>query len=83
MSKPGEVRVEEKLYQSRYLAYGGRSHIRVVSRGKPSANLMAMTTLCPAGRCTLTEAGQVEIPPDDAFERGARRVICEPSGEVE
>ena len=57
MSKRDEVRVEEKLYQNRYVVDGGRSHIRVVSRGKPSANLLAMTTLCPAGCYTLTEAG--------------------------
>ncbi|HYA72626.1 MAG TPA: hypothetical protein VEF36_05675 [Roseiarcus sp.] len=36
-----------------------------------------------AGRYTLAEAGQVEVAPDGGFERGARRVMGEPSGEVE
>jgi ferredoxin like protein len=83
MTKPDEARVEEKLYQNRYVVDGGRSHIRVVAHDKPSANLLAMTTLCPAGCYTLTEVGQVEVAPDGCFECGTCRVMCEPGGEVE
>ena len=58
------------------------SLVQCVTNGQ-RANLMAMTTLCPAGCYTLTEAGQVEVAPDGCFECGTCRVMCEPSGEVE
>ena len=37
------VRVEEKLYQNRYVVDAGRGHINVAAHEKPSANLLAMT----------------------------------------
>ena len=57
MSKPEEARVEEKLYQNRYVVDGGRSHIRVVARDKPSANLLAMTNSVP-GRLLHVDRGR-------------------------
>ncbi|MBA4790358.1 MAG: ferredoxin family protein [Pseudomonadota bacterium] len=76
-------RVEEKLFQNRYLVDAGRPHIRVAPHTKPSANLVAMTRLCPAGCYALTDSGQVEVVPDGCFECGTCRVLCEPSGEIE
>ena len=83
MSKLEETRVEEKLYQNRYVVDSGRAHIRVISREKPSANLMALTKVCPAGCYSLNEAGMVECAPDGCFECGTCRLLCEASGEVE
>ncbi|MEW6256956.1 MAG: ferredoxin family protein [Pseudomonadota bacterium] len=80
MSTP---RVEEKLFQNRYLVDTGRPHIRVAPHAAPSANLLAMTRLCPAGCYGLNDAGQVEVVPDGCFECGTCRVLCEPSGEIE
>ncbi|WP_127088155.1 ferredoxin family protein [Aquabacter cavernae] len=80
MSTP---RVEEKLFQNRYLVDAGRPHIRVAAHTAPSANLLAMTRLCPAGCYGLNDAGQVEVVPDGCFECGTCRVLCEPSGEIE
>lgn len=80
MSTP---RVEEKLFQNRYLVDAGRPHIRVAPHTSPSANLIAMTRLCPAGCYGLNDAGQVEVVPDGCFECGTCRVLCEPSGEIE
>ncbi|TIP22494.1 MAG: ferredoxin family protein, partial [Mesorhizobium sp.] len=43
-----KVRVEDKLYQNRYLVDSGRPHIIVRPHEKPSANLLALTYVCPA-----------------------------------
>jgi ferredoxin like protein len=83
MSAMSNVRVEEKLYQNRYVVDAGRGHIKIAPHDKPSANLMAMITLCPAGCYSLNEAGKMEIATDGCFECGTCRVLCEPSGEVE
>lgn len=82
MEKQIEARVEEKLYQNRYVVDGGRSHIAINAHEKPSANLVAMTRLCPAGCYSMTEAGKVEVVPDGCFECGTCRVLCEPSGDI-
>ena len=77
------VRVEEKLFQNRYLVDSGRAHIKVSPHERPSTNLVALTKICPAGCYTLSESGQVEIVPDGCFECGTCRVLCEASGEIE
>ena len=82
MSISTEIRVEEKLYQNRYVIDSGRAHIRVIAEGAPSANLLAMIKLCPAGCYTLNESGRVEVAPDGCFECGTCRVLCEPAGEL-
>ncbi|MGO9741301.1 MAG: ferredoxin family protein [Roseiarcus sp.] len=83
MSHQASIRVEEKLYQNRYVVDGGRSHIRILKGENPSANLLAMTKLCPAGCYTLNEAGGVDLASDGCFECGTCRVLCEASGELE
>jgi ferredoxin like protein len=83
MSEAVKTRVEEKLFQNRYVVDAGRSHILVAPHDKPSGNLLAMITLCPAGCYTINETGQVEIAPDGCFECGTCRVLCEPGGELQ
>ncbi len=83
MSAMMNVRVEEKLYQNRYVVDAGRGHIKIAPHEKPSANLLAMINLCPAGCYSLNEHGRVEIATDGCFECGTCRVLCEPSGELE
>jgi len=82
MSDVLTVRVEDKLYQNRYVVDAGRSHITVAPHEKPSQNLVAMIKLCPAGCYSLNETGQVEIASDGCFECGTCRVLCEPAGEL-
>ncbi|ACL58896.1 ferredoxin family protein [Methylobacterium nodulans] len=77
------ARVEEKLYQNRYLVDVRRPHIRIMPHAEPSPNLLAMTRLCPAGCYSLTDRGQIEVVPDGCFECATCRVLCEPSGEIE
>ena len=83
MAIASEVRVEEKLFQNRYLVDSGRAHIKVLPHTQPSETLVALTKVCPAGCYTLNEKGQVEIVPDGCFECGTCRVLCEASGEIE
>ncbi len=77
------VRVEDKLFQNRYLVDAGRPHIKVRPHETPSANLLALTRVCPAKCYEETDTGQVEISADGCMECGTCRVLCEASGEIE
>lgn len=77
------VRVEEKLFQNRYLVDAGRPHIRVREHETPSDALIALTKVCPAGCYALNDSGQVEITPDGCMECGTCRVIAGMSGDIE
>ncbi|MCO5966338.1 ferredoxin family protein [Sinorhizobium meliloti] len=76
-------RIEDKLYQNRYLVDTGRPHIKVRPHQSPSPNLLALTRVCPANCYELNESGQVEITPDGCMECGTCRVLCEASGYIE
>ncbi|MCC3246358.1 ferredoxin family protein [Methylocystis sp. WRRC1] len=76
------ARVEEKLFQNRYLVDAGKPHISIRPHDKPSANLLAMTRICPAGCYSETSNGQVEITPDGCLECGTCRVLCESAGDI-
>ncbi|ADV14861.1 ferredoxin-like protein [Mesorhizobium australicum WSM2073] len=77
------LRVEDKLYQNRYLVDSGRPHIKVRPHEQPSANLVALTLVCPAKCYESNDKGQVEITADGCMECGTCRVLCEASGEIE
>ncbi|MCJ1960839.1 ferredoxin family protein [Novosphingobium mangrovi (ex Hu et al. 2023)] len=76
-------KVEEKLFQNRYLVDAGKPHIRVREHETPSASLLAMTRLCPAGCYAVTESGQVEVAADGCLECGTCRIVTRKTGEVE
>ncbi|GLR45942.1 ferredoxin family protein [Mesorhizobium amorphae] len=78
-----KLRVEEMLYQNRYLVDSGRPHIKVRPHERPSANLLGLTRVCPAQCYELNDKGQVEITADGCMECGTCRVLCEASGEIE
>ncbi|AMX98860.1 ferredoxin family protein [Mesorhizobium ciceri] len=77
-----KLRVEDKLYQNRYLVDPGRPHIKVRPHEQPSASLLALTHVCPAKCYELNDKGQVEITADGCMECGTCRVLCEASGEI-
>ncbi len=77
------VKVEEKLYQNRYLVDAGRPHIRIRQHDVPSKGLLAMTHLCPAGCYSLADSGQVEISADGCVECGTCRIVTAATGEIE
>lgn len=76
-------RVEDKLYQNRYLVDAGRAHIKVRPHKVPSPALVALLTACPARCYELNDKGQVEISVDGCVECGTCRIIGEPSGDIE
>lgn len=77
------AKVEEKLYQNRYLVDAGRPHIRVKPHKVPSPGLLAMIRLCPAGCYARTESGQVEVTADGCLECGTCRIVTRETGEIE
>ena len=83
MTVATETRVEDKLYQNRYLVDAGRPHIRVLPHDKPSPKLLSLTKVCPAKCYEENDKGQVEITPDGCMECGTCRVLCEAAGEIE
>ncbi len=76
-------KVEEKLFQNRYLVDAGKPHIKVRPHEVPSASLMSMTRLCPAGCYAVTESGQVEVAADGCLECGTCRIVTKATGEIE
>ncbi|MBP2149262.1 ferredoxin family protein [Xanthobacter autotrophicus DSM 597] len=83
MATDTAVRVEDKLFQNRYLVDSGRSHIKVKAHTTPSPALRTLLTACPARCYELNDKGQVEITADGCVECGTCRIIGEPSGDIE
>lgn len=77
------VKVEEKLFQNRYLVDAGRPHIKVRPHDKPSKALLSLTYMCPAGCYSLNDKDQVEITVDGCVECGTCRIMTASTGEVE
>lgn len=83
MTTVATAKVEEKLFQNRYLVDAGRPHIKVKPHTVPSPHLLAMITLCPAGCYATTESGQVEVAADGCLECGTCRIVTRTTGEIE
>jgi ferredoxin like protein len=62
------VRIEDKLFQNRYLVDHGRAHIKVRPHAVPSPALLALLKACPARCYELNDKGQVEIAADGCIE---------------
>lgn len=76
-------KVEQKLFQNRYLVDAGRPHITIREHDKPSPTLLSLTKVCPAGCYEQNAQGQVEVSVDGCLECGTCRVLCGPSGEIQ
>ena len=76
-------RIEEKLFQNRYVVDAGRPHIKVKPHDVPSAALKSLVTTCPAGCYSTTDRGTVEIVADGCMECGTCRVVCAATGDIE
>ncbi|BBF92521.1 ferredoxin family protein [Blastochloris tepida] len=81
--KVDEPRVEDKLFQNRYLVDAGRPHVKIRAHIEPSPELLALIKICPARCYELNAKGQVEVAPDGCMECGTCRVIAEPTGDIE
>lgn len=78
-----EAKVEERLFQNRYLVDAGRPHIKIKAHETPSAALRSLTFTCPAGCYSLNDKGQVEITADGCVECGTCRIVTAATGEIE
>jgi ferredoxin like protein len=76
-------RIEEKLFQNRYMVDAGRPHIKVKEHDVPSEPLKSLVTTCPAGCYSLNEQGKVEIVADGCMECGTCRVVCAETDDIE
>ncbi|MFC0239230.1 MULTISPECIES: ferredoxin family protein [Rhodopseudomonas] len=83
MTTEAPIRVEDKLFQNRYLVDVGNAHIKVKPHTKPSPQLLALLKVCPAHCYELNSNGQVEVTPDGCVECGTCRVIAEGGGDIE
>jgi len=77
------MRMEERLYQNRYLVDEGRPHIKIKPRDTDSAALRSLTRICPAGCYNFNDEDRVEIASDGCMECGTCRVVCQATGEIE
>ncbi|MCG5239600.1 ferredoxin family protein [Azospirillum doebereinerae] len=78
------VKIEEKLYQNRYIVDENRPHIRIKDEAHCAAcTSKACTVCCPAGCYSTNEAGGVTLATDGCLECGTCRVICQDSGNIE
>lgn len=77
------MKVEEKLYNNRYMVDEGHPHIAIVAKGAPSPALKSLITVCPAGCYAEEEDGSVVVTPDGCLECGTCRVICAGTGELQ
>jgi ferredoxin like protein len=78
------IKVEDKLYQNRYLVDEGRPHIRIKDAETCVAcDHKACTFCCPANCYTAeSAAGGVELVTDGCLECGNCRVICQDKGNI-
>jgi ferredoxin like protein len=83
MDNAPKSKVEDKLYNNRYVVDPGKPHIRVKPHVTPTKQLLALTHVCPANCYAANEAGQVEITPDGCLECGTCRVVCSETGDIE
>lgn len=80
---PRGPRMEERLFQNRYLVDEGRPHININRRAEDSPQLRSLVNICPAGCYVRAEDGRVEIASDGCMECGTCRIVCQATGEIE
>ncbi|MEL6774630.1 MAG: ferredoxin family protein [Pseudomonadota bacterium] len=77
------LRMEERLYQNRYLVDEGRPHITIRRNIHDSPELKSLVHICPAGCYEKGDDGRVEIVSDGCMECGTCRIVCQATGEIE
>ncbi len=71
------VKVEEKLFQNRYLVDAGNPHIRIKDPDicEHKCTTKQCTVCCPAG-CYTLDGDKVVLIADGCLECGTCRIIC-------
>jgi len=78
------IRIEEKLYQNRYLVDEGRPHIRIKdAKVCLACAAKTCTRICPAGCYSRDETGSVTAVFDGCLECGTCRIICADQGNID
>lgn len=78
------TKIQEKLYQNRYMVDEGRPHIRLTTDGRnPSPALRSLVRICPAGCYEETPEGRIELSVDGCLECGTCRIVTQATGEIE
>jgi ferredoxin like protein len=75
------MKVEEKLFQNRYVVDEGRPHIRISEEDAAAGPLKALVHICPAGCWSLQPDGQLTGTLDGCFECGTCRIVASASGQ--
>lgn len=83
MTETVTTKIEERLYQNRYMVDEGRPHVRIVRLEQDSPELRSLLSICPAGCYALNEEGRVEVAADGCMECGTCRIVCQKTGEIE
>ena len=78
------IKVEDKLYQNRYIVDENRPHIYIKDAAVCASNCKSQpcTFCCPANCYTKDDAGGVNLVTDGCLECGTCRVICQDHGNV-
>ncbi len=72
------VKIEEKLYQNRYIVDESHPHIRIRNEDVcKTCAAQACTVCCPAACYAKNDAGAVTLVTDGCLECGTCRVICQ------
>lgn len=71
------IKIEEKLFQNRYLVDADNPHIRIKDASKcmTQCGNQPCTICCPAG-CYILEEQKVVLITDGCLECGTCRIIC-------
>lgn len=78
------IKVEEKLFQNRYLVDEGRPHIKIKDSSvcQNRCGGQPCTFCCPAGCYTKEDDGSVRLIADGCLECGTCRIICQDQGNI-
>ena len=68
-------KIEDKLYQNRYVVDEGRPHIQIERPDQISDGLKRLLTICPAGCWTVQPDGSMVGALDGCFECGTCRIV--------
>lgn len=75
------VKVEEKLYQNRYVVDEGHPHVQLKDPDSAGVALRTLVDLCPAGCWSVQGDGRLSGTLDGCFECGTCRIVATAAGE--
>ena len=74
-------KIEDKLFQNRYLVDEGRPHIQIEQSESISQGLKRLLTICPAGCWSEQPDGSLVGTLDGCFECGTCRIVATANGD--